>query len=391
MYQREGKAAYKADLENTWKLMDRLNHPYKGFKSIHVAGTNGKGSVSHMLAAILQTSGYKVGLYTSPHLKDFRERIRINGDMISEHAVIKFVEEHRDDFETIGLSFFEWTVGLAFTHYSRQKVDIAVIEVGMGGRLDSTNVIIPELSIITNIGMDHTQFLGDTLAKIAYEKAGIIKENTPVVVGQYLPETKPVFDEISEKNNSPILYAQDLIYSHALSSDLKGKYQDENVQTVRASVPLIREKGFEITDEDLAKGLKNVSKLTGIKGRWQLLQNEPMVICDTAHNLEGLSYIVKQLGSIKRNKLRIVFGMVNDKEVHRVIGLLPQDATYYFCKPDIQRGMDARILSTQAAEFGLTGRDYNSVNEAFQEALKSANKEDLIYVGGSTFVVAEVL
>ena len=390
MYQNQGKSAYKANLDNTLDLAKHLNHPENNFKSIHVAGTNGKGSTSHMLASIIQEAGYKVGLYTSPHLKDFRERIKINGSEISEEFVIDFISKHKQFFDTHSLSFFEMTVGMAFEYFSQERVDIAVIEVGMGGRLDSTNIITPEVSVITNIGLDHTQFLGTTLEAIASEKSGIIKNKVPVVIGETQQETETVFKIIAERNQSKI-YFSDQEISTTFESDLKGIYQQKNIKTVLQTVKIIKEKSFKISDANIHNGLLNVVKNTGLKGRWQILQFDPKIICDTAHNKEGLTYVMQQLKEEPYERLHIVFGVVNDKDVNSILPLLPKKAIYYFCKPNIPRGLDSDTLRDIFALNGFKGESYLSVLEAFNSAKKEATKSDLIYVGGSTFVVAEII
>ncbi len=390
MYQRMGQAAYKANLDNTHKLAGYLNHPEKGFKSVHVAGTNGKGSVSHMVASVLQEAGYKVGLYTSPHLKDFRERIKINGTPISKRRVSSFVKKHKAFFEAEELSFFEMTVGLAFDYFRKEEVDIAVIEVGMGGRLDSTNIIQPELSVITNIGFDHTQFLGTTYEQIATEKAGIIKTSIPVVIGETVPETREVFSRIAEERGAPIYYAEDF-ESNNYVSDLKGNYQRKNLQTVSIVFKLLKEAGWKVSEKVIRSGLKNVVANTGLLGRWQQLREHPKVICDTAHNKEGLVIVMDQLKSETFNNLHIVLGMVSDKDFKVILPLFPKEAHYYFCAPDLPRAMEAELLQERAKEFGLLGKVYPSVKKAYKAALKKAKQDDLIYVGGSTFVVAEVL
>ena len=390
MYQNQGKSAYKANLDNTHLLADYLNHPENSFKSIHVAGTNGKGSTSHMLASILQEGGYKVGLYTSPHLKDFRERIKINGKEISEEFVVEFIDEHKLFFESNTLSFFEMTVGMAFDYFSKEKVDIAIIEVGMGGRLDSTNIITPEVSVITNIGLDHTQFLGSTLEAIAKEKGGIIKQNIPVVIGETQIETEAVFREISKDRNSKIFFA-DKEVEDVLESDLQGYYQKKNIKTVLKAVSIIQDRGYHISDENMKNGLLNVVKNTGLKGRWQVLSEHPRIICDTAHNKEGLNYVMQQLSDEIFDKLHMVFGVVNDKEVESILPILPKNAEYYFCKPNIPRGKDAEELQHQFTKNGFRGKSYFSVKQAFDTARKNAAYDDLIYVGGSTFVVAEII
>ncbi|MBC3847563.1 bifunctional folylpolyglutamate synthase/dihydrofolate synthase [Winogradskyella echinorum] len=390
MYQNKGKSAFKKDLTNTLKLSQHLREPHTRFKTIHVAGTNGKGSTSHMLASILQEAGYKVGLYTSPHLKDFRERIRINGKVVSKQFVIGFIKRNKVFLVSNKLSFFEMTVGMAFDYFAKRKVDIAVIEVGLGGRLDSTNIITPELSIITNIGLDHTQFLGDTLDKISAEKAGIIKANIPVVIGETQSETKEVFKTKAKETDSKLYFADQLI-NDVLESDLKGSYQLKNIKTVIQSVNVLKQSDFKISDFQLKQGLLYVSKNTGLKGRWQVLSLEPKIVCDTAHNKEGLTYVMQQLQFETFSKLHIVFGVVNDKDLNSIINLLPKTATYYFSKPNVQRGLDVKILKATFAENNLIGEAYNSVEEALDNAKKAANKEDLIYVGGSTFVVAEAI
>ncbi|MGF7073562.1 bifunctional folylpolyglutamate synthase/dihydrofolate synthase [Mucilaginibacter sp. 3215] len=428
MFTRDGASAFKKDLTNTLELCRRLDNPHHKFRSVHIGGTNGKGSTSHMLAAILQTAGYKTGLYTSPHLKDFRERIRINGQMISEQTVIDFVEAHRADFDEIAPSFFEMTVALAFDVFAKEKVDIAVIEVGLGGRLDSTNVITPLLSVITNIGWDHMNMLGNTLQLIAGEKAGIIKPGIPVIIGEQQPEVSNVFIDKAAQTNSNIRFAsgewtisspeagksesrkenEGLLKisakrnplghtSSGLSDfrtfglDLTGSYQLKNVKTVLSAVDELREQGFAITDEHLETALKQVKNLTGLHGRWETLSHNPLTICDTGHNPDGIEEVMKNIASVKYNHLHMVIGMVNDKDTGKVLSLLPKDATYYFCKPDIPRGLDAEIMKAQAGAHGLIGEAYLSVKEALLSAQKNSANDDLVFVGGSTFVVAEVV
>ena len=390
MYQRQGKSAYKVDLSNTVLLINHLDNPQQHFKTIHVAGTNGKGSSSHMLASILQEAGYKVGLYTSPHLKDFRERIKINGKEVSETFVTSFIERNKTFFEANQLSFFEMTVGMAFEYFSEEKVDIAVIEVGLGGRLDSTNIITPEVSVITNIGLDHTQFLGNTLGAIAFEKGGIIKPNVPVVIGETQEETKPVFIDLATERNADITFA-DAQVSHSYESDLKGDYQVKNIQTVVTAIKILQNKNYNISTNNIKKGLLRVINNTGLLGRWQVLNQEPKVVCDTGHNREGLIYVMKQLSNEVYNHLHIVFGVVNDKDLTSIIDLLPKNATYYFCKPDISRGLDAEELRMFFNEYNLIGESYKSVDEAYKAAKEKANKDDFIFIGGSTFVVAEII
>ncbi|MFD1096867.1 bifunctional folylpolyglutamate synthase/dihydrofolate synthase [Salegentibacter chungangensis] len=390
MYQRVGATAFKKDLTRTLKMAEYLGHPERKFKSVHIAGTNGKGSTSHMLAAILQEAGYKVGLYTSPHLKDFRERIKINGVVIPEKAVIDFIEKHRKFLEENKLSFFEMTVGMAFDYFAEEKVDIAIIEVGMGGRLDSTNIITPEVSVITNIGLDHTQFLGNSLKEVAGEKAGVIKNEVPVIIGEKDEETIPVFIEAAVKNSAELIFAEN-VEQKQYSTDLKGDYQNKNMKSVVAAVEVLRKKGWEIPEEALKNGLNSVKLHTGLQGRWDVLQEHPRVICDTAHNKEGLKLVFGQLGQEKFQHLHIVLGVVNDKDLDSVLPLFPKDARYYYCKPDVPRGLDADELAKKALEFGLDGRSYASVKDAYEAALAEAVDEDLVFVGGSNFVVAEVL
>lgn len=391
MYQLQGASAYKKDLTNTHLLIAHLDNPQEKLKCIHVAGTNGKGSTSHMLTSILQEAGYKVGLYTSPHLKDFRERIKIDGKDISEEFVTDFINKHKSFFESNDMSFFEMTVGLAFDYFAKEKVDIAVIEVGMGGRLDATNIIKPLVSVITNIGLDHTQFLGNTLEAIAFEKAGIIKPNIPIIIGEYTPETKPVFLVKAKECNSEIYFAADLI-SETYSSDLIGDYQIHNKKTVLQTVKVLNKQNeFIITTENIKSGLLNVVKNTLLQGRWQQLREFPKVICDTAHNKNGLEIVLKQIQKENFDTLHVVLGVVNDKDLDEILPLFPKKAIYYFCKPNIPRGLDVLILKQKATSFELKGEVYNSVSEAYQKALKNAEITDFIYVGGSTFVVAEIL
>ncbi len=390
MYQNKGKVAFKKDLTNTLNLAKELNHPEKKFKSIHVAGTNGKGSCSHMIASVLQEAGYKVGLYTSPHLKDFRERIKVNGDVVSKQFVIGFIKRNKSFLEKHKLSFFEMTVGMAFDYFAKQQVDVAIIEVGLGGRLDSTNIITPEVSVITNIGLDHTQFLGDTLELIAHEKAGIIKPNVPVVVGETQKETSSIFQNIAKNNKAPTYFADQTI-KKTYESDLKGSYQANNIKTVAQTLTVLQPLGFNISEKQMIKGFKHVVKNTGLLGRWQTLRYDPKIICDTAHNKEGLTYVMQQLANENFNKLHIVLGMVNDKNVDSIIAFFPKKATYYFCKPNIPRGLDANVLKQHFIEKDYEGETYNSVNEALEFAKRQAKNNDLIYVGGSTFVVAEII
>ena len=390
MYQRLGKAAYKEDLSNTIELLEYLDNPHQRFKTVHVAGTNGKGSTSHMLASVLHEAGFKVGLYTSPHLKDFRERIKVNGRMISKNAVSTFVAQNKTFFEANELSFFEMTVGLAFSYFEKKAVDIAIIEVGLGGRLDSTNVITPEVAVITNIGLDHTQFLGDTLSKIAREKAGIIKPNVPVVIGETLPESKVVFTEIADKNKASISFAENQDASK-YETDLLGDYQELNKRTVLSVLTVLKNQGWKVSEKAVVKGLKNTVQNTGILGRWQVLQDNPKVICDTAHNPDGLKLTLNQLKSETYERLHIVLGTVDEKDLSTILSLFPVDAVYYFCKPDVPRGLNIKTLEHKAATFGLFGEVYLSVKMAYRNALKNANENDVIFIGGSTFTVAEVL
>lgn len=392
VYQNQGKSAYKSDLNNTISLANHLNNPELKFKSVHVGGTNGKGSTSHIIASVLQEAGYKVGLYTSPHLKDFRERIKINGQCISKQFVIGFIKKYKFFFERNSLSFFEMTVGLAFDYFARQNVDIAVIEVGLGGRLDSTNIISPEVSVITNIGFDHMQFLGNTLPAIAKEKAGIIKENVPVVIGETHDETASVFKTIAKAQRSEIIFADQVESNDRYPTDLKGDYQKHNIKTALTTLNILSEKGFAISEDHKREGLSKVVKNTGLLGRWQILQEiSPKIVCDTAHNKEGLTYIMKQLRAEQYDKLHIVFGVVKDKDLESILSLLPKNAMYYLCKPNIERGLDAKILHRTFSENGYKGKAYTSVESALNEAKLKAKTNDFIYVGGSTFVVAEII
>ena len=388
MYQREGKTAFKKDLTNTLLLSSHLDNPHTKFKSVHIAGTNGKGSTSHMLAAILQSAGYKVGLYTSPHLKDFRERIRVNGKKASKEFVVNFIEKNKPFLSANKLSFFEMTVGMAFQYFAEARVDVAIIEVGLGGRLDSTNIITPELSVITNIGLDHTQFLGETLPEIASEKAGIIKQHVPVVIGEFHPETLPVFKRIAKEKEAPLIMAFNASKS-AFKTSLLGEYQKYNVQTVVTAIESL--KGFVVSNEAIKEGLLHVSELTGLLGRWQILKNNPKVICDTAHNAEGLTIVMHQLQKENYKNLHIVLGMVSDKKIDSIINLFPKNAKYYFSKPNIPRGMEAEVLKDKFSDFGRKGMVYATVSKAYEAALSKASDDDVVYIGGSTFVVAEII
>ena len=388
MYQQKGKIAFNGKLDNIKAFVAILDYPEKKFKSIHVAGTNGKGSCSHMLASILQEAGYRVGLYTSPHLKDFRERIRVNGKPVSKKFVVDFISQNRSFLQKHKLSFFEMTVGMAFDYFAREKVDIAVVEVGLGGRLDSTNVITPEVSLITNIGMDHLEILGDNLEKIAWEKAGIIKENIPVVISEYQEETADTFIAMAKNKNSKIVFA-DKIVQKEYDTELLGNYQSRNLKGVLSVLGELSQ--FKTEEKHLRAGLKNVVENTGLMGRWQVLQREPMVVCDTAHNFEGLSLVLEQIGKQKFETLHIVLGFVQDKKLDSIFSLFPKSASYYFCRPRIPRGLHQSILEAKANEYDLKGETYASVNEAFTAAKSAAAKTDFIYVGGSNFVVAEVV
>lgn len=410
LFQQIGGAAYKEGLDNTLTLDEHFGHPHRSFATVHVAGTNGKGSCSHMLAAILQAAGYKVGLYTSPHLVDFRERIRINGEMIPEEEVCRFVETERAFFEPLHPSFFELTTALAFQYFASQKVDIAVIEVGLGGRLDCTNIIRPELAVITNISKDHTQFLGNTLAAIASEKAGIIKPHTPVVVGETTVETRPVFQAKAEEMQAPIIFAEDepeVLHSSltdhltrsfhtrsfgALECDLQGDYQVKNMNTVLHAVKLLAGKWFpqgKALRDLLHEALPQVMHRTGLAGRWQCVAQHPTVVCDTGHNLGGWLWLSRQLEETPHAHLHIVFGMCEDKDVDAVLALLPREANYYFTQASVRRALDADALRQRAASAGLCGQSFPQVVDAFRAAKEQAGREDLIFIGGSSFVVAD--
>lgn len=416
MFQRIGSAAYKADLDNTIAICRLLDNPEKKFRSVHVAGTNGKGSTSHLLASVLQCTGLKVGLYTSPHLKDFRERIRINGAMIPQQNVVDFVAKHKKNFEKIQPSFFEMTVGLAFDYFAKEKVDVAVIEVGLGGRLDSTNVIMPLLSVITNISFDHVALLGDTLEKIAAEKAGIIKAHVPVVVGETTAETKKVFLEKAQEAGAAILFAgevykvanirhvhkgtlhllmdiekQGQLLYRELESELPGLYQRKNMPAVIAALDILKRDHFTISEPAIRRGIAEVIRTTGLLGRWQVISEKPLVIADTGHNEAGIREVLEQIGMTPHKQLHFVLGMVNDKDISGVLQLLPKDAVYYFCKAKIPRAMEAKVLAAQAQIAGLKGKVYGSVAEALDAAKKNAAADDLVFAGGSTFTVAEII
>ena len=409
LFQNIGKDAYKEGLDNTIKLDNYFNHPHKNFKTIHIAGTNGKGSCSHTIAAILQSAGYKTGLYTSPHLVDFSERIRVNGEPIEEEFVINFVKDHKSFFEPLHPSFFELTTAMAFLYFSQKEVDVAVIEVGLGGRLDCTNIITPDLSIITNISLDHTQFLGNTLEKIAGEKAGIIKQNIPVIIGEYTPETKEVFSNKAKTVGTEITFAQDNKLVKSTSTDdngyfiyhtneienlygeLNGYCQLKNTNTILNAVKKLKEIGYNINVKDIENGFKNVCKLTGLMGRWQKLEEKPTLICDTGHNTGGMQYIVEQLSYMKYENLHFIIGMVNDKDINGVISMLPKNAIYYFTQASVKRALPANEIKAIGNSHGLQGNAYNSVKEALEAAKKNASENDMIFVGGSTFIVSDLI
>ncbi len=412
MFSRMGSAAFKKDLTNIRILCERLDNPHTKFKSIHVGGTNGKGSVSHMLAAVLQTAGYKTGLYTSPHLYDFRERIRINGDMVSESFVVDFVEKTKPIIDEIEPSFFEITVAMAFDYFAAQKVDAAIIEVGLGGRLDSTNIITPELSVITNIGWDHTNMLGNTLREIAGEKAGIIKENVPVVIGETREETKPVFEQTAQQRNAPIFFAEEKYQAvsyewkkdcltleilkrdenknYFFELDLPGIYQRKNLCTVLASLDALRSYGFPIAHQQISCALKNVKQTTGLHGRWEVIHQNPQVVLEVAHNKDGIEQMLQHLQRICYRQLHFVLGMVKDKDITTILQLLPKEARYYFTQAHIPRALPAVELQQKAESFSLKGGFFDDVNTALQEAVHKAAADDLIIVCGSIFLVAEV-
>lgn len=393
MFQQVGSSAYKEGLENTLTLDEHFGHPHRNFHSIHVGGTNGKGSCSHTLAAILQEAGYRVGLYTSPHLVDFRERIRVNGQPIPEDYVVRFVKEERDFFEPLHPSFFELTTAMAFRYFSDEHVDVAVIEVGLGGRLDCTNIIQPDLCIITNISFDHTQFLGDTLEKIAGEKAGIIKSKTPVVIGETTSETKPVFAKKALETGAPIFFAEENEKNDypGLECELKGLYQTKNTRTLLTAIPQLQKIGYKLNEQAVRSGFAHVCELTGLTGRWQKLQDTPTLICDTGHNVGGITYITEQLKEQSYRKLHMIIGMVNDKDIRGVLALLPKDAEYYFTKASVKRALPEKELALLASEAGLQGDCYPDVPSAVHAAQEKSLPEDFIFVGGSSFIVADLL
>ncbi|WP_300901077.1 folylpolyglutamate synthase/dihydrofolate synthase family protein [uncultured Bacteroides sp.] len=393
MFQHVGGSAYKEGLENTHILDEHFGHPHRSFRCIHVGGTNGKGSCSHTLAAILQEAGYKVGLYTSPHLVDFRERIRVNGQVIPESYVVRFVENERSFFEPLHPSFFELTTAMAFRYFADERVDVAIVEVGLGGRLDCTNIIRPDLCIITNISFDHTQFLGDTLEKIAAEKAGIIKSGIPAIIGETTPETKPVFIRKANEAGAPLFFAEEdqEDYYPRLECELKGAYQTKNTRTLLSAIRQLQEAGYRLDEQAVRSGFAHVCELTGLKGRWQKLQDAPTLICDTGHNVGGITYVVEQLKQQPYRKLHIVIGMVNDKDIRSVLALLPQDAEYYFTKASVKRAMPEEELALLATETGLHGNCYPDVPSAVCAAQEKSLPEDFIFVGGSNFIVADLL
>lgn len=407
VFEHVGASAYKEGLYNTKMLDEHFDHPHRKFKTIHVAGTNGKGSCSHSLAAVLQSEGYKVGLYTSPHLVDFRERIRVNGVCISEQYVVDFVEQEREFFEPLHPSFFELTTALAFKYFAEQEVDYAVIEVGLGGRLDCTNIITPVLSVITNISFDHTQFLGNTLALIAKEKAGIIKENVPVVVGEYTDETKAVFEQVAKEKHTTIDFAQDtdeivsmsprnerVVYQTrhwgCIQSELAGSYQSKNMNTILHAASHLMKQGI-VNQENVADGLAHVCSYTGLQGRWQQVSSNPTVICDTGHNVGAWQYLGPQLNKVKCRTLRIVFGMVDDKDIDQVLTMMPSNAVFYFTRAQSKRAIPENIVKEKASKLGLHGNGYDTVGEAYEAALRDSHEDDFIFVGGSSYVVADFL
>ena len=394
VFEKIGAKAYKPGLQTTHELDEHFGHPHRQYTTIHIAGTNGKGSCSHTIAAILQSQGYKVGLYTSPHLVDFRERIRVNGECLPEQYVIDFVAENRAFFEPLHPSFFELTTAMAFKYFAEQKVDYAVIEVGLGGRLDCTNIITPVLSVITNISFDHTQFLGNTLAEIAGEKAGIIKPDVPVVIGEYIEETRPVFEKVAEERHSPILFAQDEDISMNVDMELKGSYQERNRKTILAALNVLRQT-MTISDEAIRNGFGHVCELTGLRGRWEKLGEAPLVICDTGHNLAGWKYLATQINDVDAQVKHIVFGMVDDKDVEHVLQLLrdklKNGVKFYWTQPSTKRAIPVEKLRDTALKYNLHGKMYHSVKEAYMTAKANAKNDDFVFVGGSSYVVADLL
>ncbi len=414
MYQRIGKAAYKSDLQTTIDLLEKLKNPQNSFKAIHIAGTNGKGSVSHIVASILQEAGYKIGLYTSPHLKDFRERIRLDGKLIPEENVVSFVADNKAILEELKPSFFEMTVAMAYDYFATEDVDFAILETGMGGRLDSTNICNPVITAITNIGFDHTQFLGDTLEKITVEKAGIFKQEVPIVIGKKQSEIKDIFLAKANLLKAPITFVEDNVELKFLettdnnnryfdiwvenqmlvekaASPLLATYQEENIATSIQIIMDLMLEGVHVSKEEIKDGLANLIKNTSLKGRWQIISSNPLTICDTGHNTDGIKAVMQQIKQTPYKNLHFVFGMVNDKEPDSILYLLPKNATYYFCKADIPRGMDEEVLQEYAFKAGLNGKTYSSVREAYHIAQNNAGLDDLIFIGGSTFVVAEIV
>ena len=388
-YQREGAAAYKKDIGNIVAAAQSLNNPHLQFKSIHIAGTNGKGSTAHLIASIMQEAGYKVGLYTSPHLTDFRERIKINGKMISKQNVIDFVLNNKKLFEDLHMSFFEMTVIMSFDYFANNKVDIAIIETGLGGRLDSTNIINPELAIITNISLDHTNLLGNTIQKIAAEKAGIIKEGTTVVIGKKQKATENIFNKVVNKKKANILYAK--MQKDSYISDLKGTIQKENISTCISAIKQMQKKGWNISEKNIKDGIRYCIKNTQLLGRWQILQDNPTIICDIAHNIDGIKQVIKQVKERSYNKLHLIIGVNKDKSISKILTELPKDAKYYFCSAKIERSLHQKKLKEKAKEYNLFGDAYSSVNSAIKNAKKNAEKNDLILISGSTFVIAEII
>ena len=386
-FQRIGKAAYKSDIGNITKACEILENPHRKFKSIHVAGTNGKGSTSNMIASILQHAGYKVGLYTSPHIKDLRERIKINDNMISKKEIINFVSKNKEKFEMLDLSFFEFIVALAFNYFAKEKVDIAVIETGLGGRLDSTNIIIPELSVITNVSLDHTNLLGDNLESIAKEKSGIIKEKIPVIIGRKQDDVKKIFFEIAHQKKSPIKFA----YRHTYEKIIDTEYQKENINTAVSSIFELINNGWNVKNKHITEGLLYVKTNQRLLARWNIIGKKPMIICDMAHNEEGIKTVLKEIRKLKYNNLHFVLGMTNDKNIDKILQLLPKKCIYYFCKAKVPRGLATEILFNKANQIDLIGHKYISVKQALNSAKEKAKQEDLIFIGGSTFVVSEIL